>query len=540
MRRNYSLASVGLFAILLGGALVACSNRADNCALNGLRELPDGTCDESYGSSGTGGSKPDCSGEPSAKNITESCGVFVQADAAGATEDGTEAHPFKTLQKAIDTAGGKRVYACASAAFKEAVTIAAGVEVYGGFDCTKGWTWSQDARAQLDGPGDKVALTIGAGAEGAKVEGFAITAASPSDPKGGASSIGVAVADVTVTIERCDVTAKDAADGLDGQTPSGMAMKGADAAMPDAATMNACINPNALKGGASGVTMCGSVDVSGGTGGKGGITGMPDGNGQPGANGIPLPSPNPTNSGVGGVGQTDLIDVTKFCQKGADGEAGGNGGPGLPGTAVGTLSVAGITGGDGQDGVLGKPGQGGGGGGGAKSGVFCPGGPVDGNGASGGGGGAGGCGGLGGGGGKAGGSSIAIVSLGTKLTLTEVTLATGKGGKGGTGVVGQGGGAVGKGASGGAASGLAGSKAGCTGGDGGVGGDGGPGGGGRGGHSIGIAYASAPAAMPAIKTFMPGTAGAGGTAGMGAPMTSNGATGSAGLCWDFTANTACK
>src|SRR5262249_9788122 len=96
------------------------------------------------------GGNPECSGDPSAKNITDTCGVFVQADAPGATEDGTMEHPYKTLQKALSNLHNKtRVYACASAPFAEAVTISAGVEVYGGFTCAKGWAWSQDARTQL-------------------------------------------------------------------------------------------------------------------------------------------------------------------------------------------------------------------------------------------------------------------------------------------------------------------------------------------------------------------------------------------------------
>jgi hypothetical protein len=46
--------------------------------------------------------------------------------------------------------------------------ISAGIELYGGLDCTKGWTWSQDARTALNDPADAVALTIGKNAGGAK------------------------------------------------------------------------------------------------------------------------------------------------------------------------------------------------------------------------------------------------------------------------------------------------------------------------------------------------------------------------------------
>jgi hypothetical protein len=483
------------------------------------------------GTGGAGGAKPDCSGDPSAKNVTDACGVFVQSDATGTTEDGTQAHPYKTLQKAVDNADGKRVYACAGAPFAEAVTIAAGVEMYGGFDCAKGWAWAAEKRSTLNGLADVVALTIGKNASGAKVEGFAISGASPSNMKGGGSSIVVAVDDVVATLERCDVKAGDAADGASGQPSSTGAVKGADAPMPDAMTENACINAASLIGGSPGVTTCDDGMASGGAGGKGGITGTDSGDGQKGADGSPVDMMN----GLGGAGESAIK-----CANGAQGNDGTPGTPGFGGSTAGDkLVLTGITNSDLTDGKSGTKAQGGGGGGGAKSGTFCAG-AADGNGASGGGGGGGGCGGKGGGGGKAGGSSIAIVSLGAKLMAAEVTLAVGKAGKGGDGTAGQSGGAVGAGAFGGAASGMSPSKAGCKGGDGGVGGDGGLGGGGRGGHALGVAYGKAPASMPMVKVFMPGIPGSGGTGGTGAPMTSNGAQGIAAQCWDFSSNAACK
>jgi hypothetical protein len=509
-----------------------CLDTANDCDLNPILACGlwgDGGISSS---SGTGGN-PACAGEPSAKNVTDACGVFAQADATGAAEDGSKSHPYKSLQKAIDNAGGKRVYACASAPFGEAVTLAAGLEVYGGFDCTDGWAWSQDRRSALDGPADTVALTVQKGAAGAKVENFAITAASPGDLKGGGSSIAVAVDDAAAELVRCDVKAGDAADGPDGQTPGGTAAKGADAATPDAATMNACVNAATVAGGAPGSTTCDDGQTSGGAGGEGGITGTSNGDGQKGTGG----QPTDAVSGLGGAGEAAVQ-----C---AGGGAGSDGAPGLAGpggTTPGVLSLSGLTTTEDTGGKPGIRAQGGGGGGGAKSGIFCMAGAmtVDGPGASGGGGGAGGCGGKGGGGGKAGGSSVSIVSLGVQLTLTDVTLAVGKGGKGGNGAIGQAGGGSGQGAPGGASSGLSGSKAGCQGGPGGAGGAGGPGGGGRGGHAIGIAYAKAPAMMPMVKTFTPGTAGSGGLPGTGGTTSGNGATGAAGQCWDFTTSAACQ
>jgi hypothetical protein len=527
MRTTYWITVTGGLLSLVGMLEAGCWSDYDNLYLPltnpALATTGSGGHD---GGTGTGGSNPDCAGDPSGKNVNDTCGVFVQADSATGVEDGTMANPFTSLQLAVNATGGKRVYVCTSAPFKEAVTIDAGVEVYGGFTCAKGWSWSPDARAQLKGPADSVALTISG--DGAKVEGFAIMAASPSDPKGGGSSIGVVVDDVAVTLERCDVTASDAADGAKGTTPTDSVAKGADAAMPDMMTENACVLPAAVGGGAAGVTTCDDGTTSGGMGGKGGITGMPDGNGQSGADGSPMDMMN----GLGGAGES-----TSKCVAGGTGND-GTPGPSGPGGSISSdkLSLSGITNSDVTDGQPGTKAQGGGGGGGAKSGPFCGGG-VDGPGASGGGGGAGGCGGKGGGGGKAGGSSIAIVSLGTKLVLIELTLATGHGGKGGDGATGQNGGDPGAGAVGGAKSATPPSTNGCKGGDGGSGGPGGSGGGGRGGHSIGIAYASAPAMMPVVKTF---TAGMPGGVGNGASGAQGGAPGSAGQCWDFTTHASCS
>jgi hypothetical protein len=468
--------------------------------------------------------------------ISDKCGVFVQAGATGATEDGTQAAPYKTLQKAIDNAGNKRVYACSSAMkpFAEAVTVASPVEVYGGFTCDKGWVFKDATRGVITGAAKKVSLTLIDKADGALVEGFKITSASAT-PKTGDSSVAVAIAAIDATLDKCDVEAGDGADGVDGLPPMGNATNGIDAPVTDPQLISACINPAALTVGAPGMTTCDDGLSSGGPGGKGGISGTNNGYGQAGSDGTPVDGTN----GKGGTGQ-DTLAVCGIGLPGKDGDPGAAGGAG---TALGILSITGITNTAGADGTDGKPGakaQGGGGGGGAKSSTLCPG-SIDGPGASGGGGGAGGCGGKGGGAGKVGGSSIAIISLGTKLVLTKVTLKSGNGGTGGDGAAGQGGGTLGSGGKGGAPSNIAGSKAGCKGGDGGNGGGGGPGGGGRGGHSIGLASVGIPTAMPAM--FTPGMPGNGGVAGSGGSPAGDGTKGVGGsktaACWDFSKDMSC-
>ncbi|WP_437734962.1 hypothetical protein [Sorangium sp. So ce1335] len=480
---------------------------------------------------GGGPPNPACEGDPTedASAVRDECAVFASATAE-AGGDGTKAKPYASLGEAVAKANGKRVLACASGAFGESVTIEAGVEVIGGFDCDAEWAWSAEARSAIEGPAGAVALTMTEGASGAKVRSFAIRAASATEP--GGSSIGVAVADVEAELAQVDVTAGDAMDGANGETPGEAPQVGASAPMN---VSNACTNPSVVFGGDPGVTECEDGETRGGAGGPGGITGTKEGNGEKGADGVPLPEQNPSNRGIGGSGQTDPADE---CNAGANGKSGDSGDPGIASSDT-TLTLAGIVGGDGQSGTPGKRGQGGGGGGGAKAGVFCPGAggtTVDGVGASGGGGGAGGCGGKGGGGGKAGGSSLGIVSLGTKLVLTDVTVAVGKAGNGGNGAGGRGGAPGGSGAPGGTASPLGGSI-GCRGGDGGQGGMGGPGAGGRGGHAVGIAYGAVPGAAVTLANFMGGTAGEGGGP---APRGNAGDVGVSGEYWDFTGNASCS
>ncbi|WP_437327467.1 hypothetical protein [Sorangium sp. So ce381] len=510
------------FVLAVGGCDSFWSDLADDCELLV-------TCSYFY-PSGTGGGVPNpaCETDPTqdASTVTDECAVFASATAE-AGGDGTKAKPYASLGEAVANANGKRVLACASKPFAESVTIEAGVEVIGGFDCEVGWTWREEARSAIEGLPNQSALTLGEGASGAKVHSFSVRAASATEL--GRSSIGVAVADIEAELAQVDVTAGDGMAGANGETPEEAPQGGAGA---PADVSNAC--PFVVYGGDPGVTTCDDGETRGGAGGLGGTTGTDEGNGQKGADGVPLPEPNPDKYGIGGAGQADAN-----CRRGEDGL------PGIGGEVGEARSdtqptLAGIVGGDGGSGTPGKRGQGGGGGGGAKAGLFCGpvSNPVDGPGASGGGGGAGGCGGKGGSGGKAGGSSIGIVSLGTKLVLTDVTVAVGKAGKGGNGAAGQLGGSGGAGAAGGTAP-AAPAIPGCKGGDGGRGGAGGPGAGGRGGHAVGVAYAAVPSATPELKEFTAGTAGDGGSAGPGGSEQSAGAQGASGICWNFATNESC-
>ncbi|WP_437820270.1 hypothetical protein [Sorangium sp. So ce1078] len=489
-------------------------------------------CPPPTGTGGTGGTDPTCDADPTqdASTVTDRCAVFASAGAASGG-DGTKVSPYATLAEAIANANGKRVLACSSGAFAESVTIKAAVEVIGGFDCTAGWTWSDQARSAIEGPADKVALTLAGDASGVKLQNFTIRAADATEP--GGSSIGVAVDDIEAELVRVDVIAGDGRDGARGETPA-VAQDGTSA--PDDVSP-ACVG--AVYGGLPGKTMCDDGETSGGVGGPGGEPEADEGHGQNGANGTPVSDPS-SESGLGGLGH-GKEGAPSECTSGEHGARGASGGAGPAGSET-TLRLTSITGGDGGSGIRGVRGQGGGGGGGARAGQFCNGGGgtfKPGAGASGGGGGAGGCGGKGGGGGKAGGSSVAILSLGTRLALTDVTVAVGKAGNGGMGGDGSAGGSGGSGGKGGARVPVSGSFEGCTGGRGGAGGDGGPGGGGRGGHAVGIAYKVTPSPAPAEVPFEGGPAGDGGPPGFGGGETSAGAPGVTGACWDFATNTTC-
>ena len=553
MRRTHYLTIV--CGVLLGGTAlwIGCGTTQRDCAegrdsscadlinpgAGGSTSTNSVTTASSMMASSSTGIDPGCAGEiveglsaeESKRLISDECGIFVQVDATAATEEGTQAAPYKSLQTAIDKAGNsKRVYVCANATtpYAEAVTVSAAVEVYGGFECDKGWVFKTATRSLLTGAAQQVTLTLTESAGGARIEGFKITSANATVK--GESSVAVAVAAVVValTLVACDLEAGEGAAGEDGASPMGAAMKGADA--PMATSSNACVAPNQIVAGVAGTTTCSDGMTAGGLGGTGGVTGMSNGDGQPGAAGTPMDMAD----GLGGDGES-----ASKCKDGQPGKDGDTGAPGVPNSSPGTLTLTGLQSIAAGDGKAGTRGHGGGGGGGAKAGVFCKAGmaTVDGVGASGGGGGAGCCGGKGGGGGMAGGSSIALISLGTELQLMDVTLKAAKGGNGGSGTAGQKGGAVGVGVIGGASSGVASSNVGCLGGKGGEGGNGGPGGGGRGGHSIGLAVLGVP--KMTASSSVPGTSGDGGLAGSGGSSANDGAKGLAEECWDFLNNKSC-
>ena len=420
------------FAAASGGVLLGsgCSSLAEDCentlCLDESSQIP-GSC------------IPASSGAPA-----DSCGVFVSSslgdDDAGL---GTRDAPYETLQAAIDKGIGRPVYLCAED-IEGASVIVDDIFVFGGLDCQAGWSYvGGDRRSVLtSGPGE-IPLSIGAGDGGATLTDLEIVAADGDAP--GTSSIAVLAVEANVTFERSTLRAGNGAVGVGGESPTeiGPNDEGSDGVAGGSGTTGVA----SLPPGEGGMKLCGTLDVSGGTGG---LESSDGGKG------------NPVLAGSGDGG-----DGGVRCDVGDPGAIGAAGSLGDPGTGIGQLDASGYSPGTSGAGGPGEPGQGGGGGGGVED-------------ATGGGGSSGGCGGLGGGAAGGGGASIALASIDSMVVLKSSQLSSAEGGEGGEGGRGQPGGEAGI-----VGFGMGGS---CAGGNGGDGGPGGSGGGGHGGVSAGVAF----------------------------------------------------
>ncbi|KYG11454.1 hypothetical protein BE21_57395 [Sorangium cellulosum] len=378
------------------------------------------TCDYFVQAGSGGGTPPSCVPSENAEAVGDACGVFVSASGSD-DGTGTKADPVKTLRVAMARAAaeqGSAVYACAEE-FTEAAEVPAGMSIFGGLDCAKGWRWIGETAKTVVAPGEEaIALKVMQGEGTVRIEDVSVYAANARTP--GASSIAVLVDGAEAELVRCELVAGNGAAGAEGEdAPSEMPAQ----ASPGNAGANACSDLNgdqvpdlAIPGGAQVVNACGGDPSIGGRGGDGNVTNGGGGDiGQVGIEG---------QSGAGEpatTGSNWSCGVTPGDASKGGGNAGANGSSGEFGKAArgtGTLSSSGYAGVSGEAGKVGKPGQGGGGGGGAKGGVtICPG-AVQGAGASGGSGGAGGCGGLPGQGGGAGGASIALASVGEARAAT--------------------------------------------------------------------------------------------------------------------------
>jgi hypothetical protein len=401
--------------------------------------------------------------------VADAYGVFVDAANGSDSNDGTKAHPFQTISKAISVGSKSRAYVC-TGAYPDSLTISPQhpLSLYGGFSCGD-WSYSGTKPTITTSAG--IGLTVSGGVTVA-VQDLSISVTA--GPDAGNSAIGVFVTGSSLQLSRDSIVAGDAMSG-------GVGANGKAAPNYSAAAKNGMNEVAATPGPA---VSCLCVD---GTTSGGGVGGAPTPT-------VPDPGVAMPQAGTDNRGSTGAT-----CTPGGSGANGGAGSAGAGSTSAGTVSSTSgwVNSAVGGAGTHGNPGQGGGGGGASTATT-----------AAGGGGACGGCGGTGGHAGGNGGSSYGVLIANSSLGVNASSITSGNGasgGAGGSGDDGQPGGASSQGA--------------CAGGAGGAGGGAGGGGGSSGGNSAAIAYTGAAPAAPASSTLnagMAGGAGAGGGAGHGA------------------------
>jgi hypothetical protein len=385
--------------------------------------------------------------------------------------------PVKTLTRAIALAvelGKPAVYICAGE-YAERLVVTAGIELYGGFDCERGWARVNEV-AHLRPP-DGVPLTVRDVAAPVRIHRMAFHAADVA-ALGGSSTAVVVSRATDVAFEHAELIAGSGGKGAPGTNPHRVwepvtrALHGEDVEVnADCLAEIACTGYSARnppicqtvpRGGNGGPQACPSDDVvMGGPGGRGG------------------------NCGLALYGEAGSAG-TGVSSRSGGGASGGRGSAGNAGADFGRVTAGAYVPSVGGSGGWGEPGSGGRGGDGSSSTG------TSGDqykhytiGGAGGQGGYPGCGGDGGNGGGGGGASIALLMETSGVRLTSTFLITGRGGDGGLPAPGVSGQAGGDGARGSNATGLVPGGAGTRGGDGGQGGMGGPG---AGGPSVGIVH----------------------------------------------------
>ena len=154
--------------------------------------------------------------------IDDAFGVFVSLEGDD-TAAGTMDDPFRTIEHAlseVDVPG--IVFLCGQDFGEENVTIPAGVNVYGGLDCSDGWAWT-GTRASFTG-GEIGARVVGTGST--RIDDIDITAVDATGISG--SSIGLLVVDAEIAIRRADITAGDGANGVSSPSIGGTETDGPD------------------------------------------------------------------------------------------------------------------------------------------------------------------------------------------------------------------------------------------------------------------------------------------------------------------------
>jgi hypothetical protein len=445
---------------------------------------------------------PPLRGIPAPEELTEKFGVFVteNGDDVG---DGSRVHPFKTFRAAIAAAKEtkKRVYAC-NGNYAEAIEMADGVSMVGGFDChdSAAWTATTSDRPHVAPPTSSAGVIAKHITTETRLEGFEI--AMPDAQAAGESSIGLLAVDATgLTVARTRIVAGNAKPGADGAvaiqlvpSSNGIGVDGLQQFFDGNKIGHS--KPSGAAGGS--ITCTGASGHDPETGGRGGSAGLYSAY---------------CNDEFGNV--CSWAPYANIASNGADpgevrdGAPGGNGADGASALTIGKVTELGFTPSDGAPGSNGSPGHGGRGGDGLGPPSTRPNDVIGqtwvANG--GGGGGAGGCPGLAHGAGHGGGASLAAVVIGQGVTFDHSELVANSGGDGGRGGFGSdatyGGG---PGRSYGILQALPGGR----------GGDAGMSGHGAGGPSVAIAISEMPGPKLVETTTRAGKPGA------GVPATSNG------------------
>ena len=435
-----------------------------------------------------------------------SAAVFV-APSGSDTAGGSMTAPVQTVKHAVELAlaAGKSVYVC-DGQYEEAVELAtAGVSLYGGYDCTRGWQRERD-RATF-APRSGVPFTARNVTAPLVVDRLAFRA--PDALGSGGSSVAASIVSAKdVRFRNVLFAAGNATDGASGAVlddsstanfwPTNFAANAVPLA--DATMCAKARGGTPLMGGAD----CGKVSL-GATGPSVSCADGTEVQGGPGGNGDNWALAAPQTPGEDGLPSSGVSRNGSIGADGDPGEAAASGFGDLnDGTYVGSN--------DGKNGGLGRAGQSGRGGDGGYTGTssstdnivhFAPGG-------GGGQGGYGGCGGKGGNRGRAGGASLGLIVVASAVSIEHSTIQTGRGGNGGGGSDGTSGLPGGHGGLGVKSPNLVDQYNGQDGGNGGAGGRGGPGGPGGGGPSMGIVWTGTAPVTNAI-TYALGTPGRGGT-----------------------------
>ncbi|HEU4612699.1 MAG TPA: hypothetical protein VFS15_11505, partial [Kofleriaceae bacterium] len=333
--------------------------------------------------------------------------------------------PCQTIAFGISRAaatGRPHVYLQAGT-YSEAVTMANGISVFGGYN----FNWKRRPYSET---GHNATITAGIPAvrfnaitQPTRLDNLVVRSANAT--AAGTSSTAILVtSSQQIELRNVLVQPGSGAAGTNGSNgnvgaiggPGGQGTPGCE---DSSFTCTSCSRP---AGGTAGTSQCSRPGGVGGKPGHGGDGGDDGGNGT-------VAVSCPGGPGCGGKGAE--CGGSRSCggKVGLDGASGAAGGNGMAGGSFGLFSGSTYIAANGGTGATGNPGNGGGGGGGGGGGDT----DCDSYGSSGGGGGGGGCGGTAGTGGTGGGGSFGIVALDSQLTINTSIVTAGAGGTGGAG-----------------------------------------------------------------------------------------------------------